>query len=104
MATATVAPPAPPDKSVDVPLMEFVADRNQLLVEVTAAARVTDTRSTQPLLSHLLIRSAGGGVLSITGSDLTRTVATECPAAIKTLGEATVPAQKLLDGNPRPFR
>jgi DNA polymerase-3 subunit beta len=77
--------------------MEFVADRNQLLAEVTAAARATDSRSTQPLLSHLLLRATGGGVLSITGSDLKRTITTECPAAIKTLGEAAVPAQKLLN-------
>jgi DNA polymerase-3 subunit beta len=76
--------------------MEFVADRNQLLAEVTAAARVSDARSTQPLLSHLLLRASGGGILSITGSDLQRTVTTECPVAIKTLGEATVSAQKLL--------
>lgn len=76
--------------------MEFVADRNQLLTEITIAARVTDTRNTQPLLTHLLIRATSGGVLSITGSDLKRTVTTECPAAIKTLGDIAVPAQKFL--------
>ena len=94
---ATAVAPAPPTKtSADVELMEFVVDRNQLLTEVAAAARVSDTKSTQPLLTHLLLRARGGGVLSITGTDLQRTVTTECPAAIKTLGEATVPAQKLL--------
>jgi DNA polymerase III subunit beta len=97
MATATVAPPPPAEKPVDVPLMEFIADRNQLLAEVTVAARATDSRSTQPLLSHLLLHATGDGVLSITGSDLKRTITTECPAAIKTLGEAAVPAQKLLN-------
>lgn len=97
MATATVAPAPPAEIPLDVPLMEFVADRNQLIAEVGAAARVTDTRSTQPLLTHLLIRATGGGILSITGTDLKRTVTTECPAAIKTLGEAAVPAQKLLN-------
>jgi DNA polymerase-3 subunit beta len=96
MATATATAPATVEKSNDAPLMEFAADRNQLLIEVAAAARVTDGKSTQPLLSHLLLRATGGGLLSITGSDLKRTVTTECPAAIKTLGEATVPAQKLL--------
>lgn len=96
MATATVIAPPLVEKPNEAPLMEFAADRNQLLMEVAAAARVTDGKSTQPLLSHLLLRATGGGLLSITGSDLKRTVTTECPAAIKTLGEATVPAQKLL--------
>jgi DNA polymerase-3 subunit beta len=94
---ATAVAPAPPTKtSADVELMEFVVDRNQLLTEVAAAARVSDTKSTQPLLTHLLLRARGGGVLSITATDLQRTVTTECPAAIKILGEATLPAQKLL--------
>lgn len=97
MATATAAPPPSAEKPVDISLIEFVADRNQLMAEVAAAARVTDIRSTQPLLTHLLIRATGGGVLSITGTDLKRTVTTECPAAIKTLGEAAVPAQKLVN-------
>lgn len=96
MATATVPAPSPAEKANDVPLMEFAVDRNQLLTEVAVAARVTDGKSTQPLLSHLLLRASGAGLLSITGSDLKRTVTTDCPAAIKTLGEATVPAQKLL--------
>jgi DNA polymerase-3 subunit beta len=76
--------------------MEFVADRNQLLTEVAATARVSDGKNTQPLLSHLLFRANTHGALSITGSDLKRTVTTECPAAVTTPGEATVPAQKLL--------
>jgi DNA polymerase-3 subunit beta len=98
MAAQTIAPPSPTaEKSSDTTLMEFVVDRNQLLNEVILAARVTDTKSTQPLLSHLLLRATSGGLLSITGSDLNRTVTTECAAAIKTLGETTVPAQKLLN-------
>jgi DNA polymerase-3 subunit beta len=95
MATA-VAPAPPRSTAAPVELMEFVLDRNQLLAEITIAARASDARSTQPLLTHLLLRARGGGVLSITGTDLQRTVTTECPAAIKMLGEATVHAQKLL--------
>lgn len=96
MATATVAAPPPVETPNDALLMEFAVDRNQLLAEVAVAARVTDGKSTQPLLSHLLLRATGGGFLSITGTDLKRTVTTECSAAIKAFGEATVPAQKLL--------
>jgi DNA polymerase-3 subunit beta len=96
MATATVTSQPLVDEPSDAPLMEFAVDRGQFLTEVAAAARVTDVKSTQPLLSHLLLRATGGGLLCITGSDLKRTVTTECPAAVKTFGEATVPAQKLL--------
>jgi DNA polymerase-3 subunit beta len=93
MATAAIATPPSTEKTADASLMEFAVDRTQFLSEVAAAARVTDGKSTQPLLSHLLLRATGGGLLSITGSDLKRTVTTECPAAIKTFGEATVSAQ-----------
>lgn len=101
MATVTIAPQTTTDTPVDsaqskiIP-MEFVVDRNQLLSEVTIAARAADTRSTQPLLTHLLLRTSGGGILSVVGSNLNRTVTTECAAAIKTHGEVAVPAQKLL--------
>ena len=97
MATATVAAAAPVESKSSAALMESVADRNQLLTEVAATARVADGKSTQPLLSHLLFRTNARGALSITGSDLKRTVTTECPAAVTTPGEATVPAQKLLN-------
>ncbi len=50
MATA-VAPAPQAQQPADVELMEFAVDRNQLLTEVAAAARVSDTKSTQPLLS-----------------------------------------------------
>jgi DNA polymerase-3 subunit beta len=97
MATATVAAAPPVASQSNAALMEFAVDRNQFLTEVAATARVSDGKSTQPLLSHLLFRTTGHGALSITGSDLKRTVTTECPAAVTTPGEATVPAQKLLN-------
>ncbi len=94
---ATVTSAVLESKQTDAALMELAVDRNQLLAEVAAAARVSDEKSTQPILSHLLLQTAGNGLLSITGSDLKRTVTTECPAAVKTPGQATVPAQKLLN-------
>jgi DNA polymerase-3 subunit beta len=97
MATATVAATAPLESQSNAALMEFLVDRNQLLTEVAATARVSDGKSTQPLLSHLLFRTNAHGALSITGSDLKRTITTECPTAVTTPGEATVPAHKLLN-------
>lgn len=95
MATATVVATLPREKTADVAL-EFSVDRNLLLAEVAAAARVADGKSTQPLLSHLLLRATTGSRLSITGTDLKRTVATDCPVTVKSFGEATVSAQKFL--------
>jgi DNA polymerase III subunit beta len=80
MATATVAAPPSIEPKSNAALMEFAVDRNHFLTEVAATARVSDGRSTQPLLSHLLFRTTGHGMLSITGSDVKRTVTTECPA------------------------
>ena len=94
---ATVTSAVLESKQTDAALMELAVDRNQLLAEVAAAARMSDGKSTQPILSHLLLQTTGNGLLSITGSDLKRTVTTECPAAVKTPGQATVPAQKLLN-------
>jgi hypothetical protein len=60
MATAAIATPPSTEKTADAPLMKFAVDRTQFLSEVAAAARVTDGKSTQPLLSHLLLRATGG--------------------------------------------
>jgi len=101
MATANIAPPPATNIPVEATLpnvssMEFSVDRNQLLNEVTVAVRAADAKSTQPLLSHLLLRATGSSVLSIRASDLNRTITTECPASVKIIGEAAIPAQKLL--------
>ena len=96
MAAATI--PVPSEAKVSNPsLMELAVDRAQFFAEVQAAARVTEGKSTVPILTYLLLKTTADGALSITGSDLQRTVTTECAAAVKTLGSAAVPAQKLLN-------
>lgn len=77
-------------------LMELAVNQETLLNEVAAVARVSDTRSTQPILSHLLLE-ASKGVLTITATDLQRTLRSECPAEVKTSGAATISAQKFLN-------
>jgi DNA polymerase-3 subunit beta len=95
MAAATI--PVPTETKSPAPvLMELAIDRGQFLAEVQAATRVTEGKSTVPILTHLLLKTTTNGSLSVTGSDLQRTITTECPAAIKSQGAAAVPAQKLL--------
>ncbi len=89
-------PSTPSDKSTPEKLMELSVDRNHLLTEVTAAARVTDSKGTKPVLQHLLLEATKDGLLTITGSDMNRSLRTDCPAEVKTAGAATVHAQKFL--------
>jgi DNA polymerase-3 subunit beta len=95
MAAATIPVPAETKSPAPI-LMELAIDRGQFLAEVQAATRVTEGKSTIPILTHLLLKTTSNGSLSVTGSDLQRTITTECPAAIKSQGAAAVPAQKLL--------
>lgn len=81
----------------DTPLMEVSVDRNNLLAEVTIAARISETKTTQPILTHLLLEASADGMLSISTTDLTRSLKTECPAQVKVTGTAAVPAQQFLD-------
>lgn len=95
MAAATI--PVPVETAPPAPvLMDLAVDRSQFLAEVQAAARVTEGKTTVPILTHILLRTTTNGSLSITGSDLQRTITTECPAAVSSPGATAVPAQKLL--------
>jgi DNA polymerase-3 subunit beta len=96
MAAATIPVPSEA-KGPNPSLMELAVDRAQFFAEVQAAGRVTEGKSTVPILTHLLLKTTADGALSITGSDLQRTLTTECAAAVKTQGSAAVPAQKLLN-------
>ena len=80
----------------DAPLMEIGVDRNALLAEVIAAARVSESKGTQPILTHLLLEASLDGTLTITSTDLRRALRTQCGAVVKTAGIATIPAQKFL--------
>lgn len=95
MAAATISVPAEITMPAPV-LMELAVDRAQFLAEVQAATRVTEGKTTVPILTHLLLKTSSNGSLSITRSDLQRTITTECSAVVKTQGAAAIPAQKLL--------
>ncbi|GGG86830.1 DNA polymerase III subunit beta [Edaphobacter dinghuensis] len=85
------------NSKTDTKLMELSVDRNTLLAEITAAARISESKGTQPILLYLLLEANPGGMLTITSTDLKRAFRTQCPAATKTPGKATVHAQNFLD-------
>jgi len=92
----------------DTPLMDIGVDRNALLAEVAAAARISESKGTQPILLHLLLEASLDGTLTITSTDLRRGFRTHCGAMVKTPGVATIHAQKFLnylkllpEGSPR---
>lgn len=90
--------PAPSKTAnTEAPLVELSVDRNELLAEVQAAARVTEGKTTVPIMTHLLLDARAQGILAITGSNLQRTLNTECAAQVRIAGSAAVPAQKLLN-------
>lgn len=93
----TAAPKADTTPTPAAKLMELSVDRNNLLAEVTAAARISESKATMPILTHLLLEANAVGLLTITSSDLQRALTTECPAQVKVAGSAAIPAQRFLD-------
>ena len=90
--------PSPnPAPKTDAKLMELSIDRNNLLAEVAAAARISESKVTMPILTHLLLEAKAGGTLTISSTDLQRSLTTECPSEVKVAGTATVQAQRFVD-------
>lgn len=104
MSTAPVAPAsarsralvasASKGKATPAVFMEFVATRDELLAEILAAQGVTSTKTTIPILSHLLIEANDGSV-SVSANNLDQALRTKFNAIVKKPGTATVSARKL---------
>jgi DNA polymerase-3 subunit beta len=92
-----MASPNTTPKAADAKLMELSVDRNNLLAEVAAAARISESKVTMPILTHLLLEAKAGGTLTITSTDLQRSLTTECLSQVKVAGTVTVQAQRFLD-------
>jgi DNA polymerase-3 subunit beta len=91
-----MASPNPAPKT-DAKLMELSVDRNNLLAEVAAAARISESKVTMPILTHLLLEASANGTLTISSTDLQRSLTTECPSQVKVAGKAAVQAQRFVD-------
>lgn len=74
--------------------MKFVADRSVLLPALHRATRVAVSRSTSPILSHLLLE-ARKTRLSVMATDLDRAITVSLDAQVETPGSTTLDARLL---------
>ncbi len=76
--------------------MEFTANKNTLLSELTLVQGVVEKKSTIPILSNILLE-AREQHLSITATDLDVTICCGCAASVQTEGTMTISARRLFD-------
>jgi DNA polymerase III subunit beta len=77
--------------------MEFTIDKSDLLKELNLVQGVVEKKNTIPILSNLLIASAGPGRISIIGTDLDVSLRTGTVAEVRGDGAIVVSARKLFD-------
>jgi DNA polymerase-3 subunit beta len=77
--------------------MEFVISRNALQKELGFVQGIVEKKNTIPVLSNILIESAGESTIRITGTDLDVTLRCEAEAEVKIPGTLCVQARKLFD-------
>jgi len=76
--------------------MEITVSKAELLRELSATQGVVERKTTIPILSNYLFE-AGADRLSLTATDLDRSLRTSCNAKVKKEGSCTIPARKLHD-------
>ncbi|MGH9526159.1 MAG: DNA polymerase III subunit beta, partial [Terriglobales bacterium] len=77
--------------------MEITLRKFDLLRELLLLQGVVERKTTIPILSNILVESAGEGRLRLAATDLDLAIETSCPAKVKKSGGCAVPARKLLD-------
>jgi DNA polymerase-3 subunit beta len=77
----------------EVTVMEFIAEKSEILDEIELIQGAVEKKSSIPILSHFLVEAAGSG-LQITGSDLELAARSSCIAKVKAEGKAAVPARR----------
>jgi DNA polymerase-3 subunit beta len=76
--------------------MEFTVSKADLVRELNLSQGVVEKKTTIPILSNVLIESAGDKVM-LTATDLELGIRCSCPARVQKPGAGTVPARRLLD-------
>lgn len=76
--------------------MKFTAKTKEILAAASFAAQGVKTKTTMPVLSHLLIEPDGDR-LKITGTDMEVAVSRSCPADISEPDAFCIPAKKFVD-------
>jgi DNA polymerase-3 subunit beta len=77
--------------------MKFAVQREDIHQAVAAVQRATATRVIQPILSNILIESAGSDNLKLSATDLDFAIETTIPAKILEEGRITLSAKKLAE-------
>jgi DNA polymerase-3 subunit beta len=77
--------------------MEFTIEKSDLLKELNLVQGVVEKKNTIPILSNLLIESAGKDRISILGTDLDVSLRTGAAASVGEEGAMVVGARKLFD-------
>lgn len=77
--------------------MEFTIEKNDLLKELNLVQGVVEKKNTIPILSNLLLESAGTDRIGILGTDLDVSLRTSAPATVKKTGAMVISARKLFD-------
>ncbi len=85
------------EAKAEAKLMELVFEQETLLTELTAVVRIAETKSTVPILTHLLLEASKDGTVTFTASDLKQTLRSECSADVKMAGAITIPALKFFN-------
>ena len=76
--------------------MKFDIQREVFLQPLSQVVGVVERKQTLPVLANFLI-SARGGQVSVTGTDMEVELIASAEAAVKTEGDITIPARKLVD-------
>src|SRR5690625_7434264 len=74
--------------------MKFTITRDNLQQGLAAVGASIPTRTTLPVLAHILLRADADGV-ELSGTDLDIAVSIRVPADVEESGSLTVPARKL---------
>jgi DNA polymerase-3 subunit beta len=74
--------------------MDLYIERDQLIRGLARVQGVVERRTTNPVLSHVLL-SARGDALQMTATDSALTLVADYPATVETSGELSVDAQRL---------
>jgi DNA polymerase-3 subunit beta len=77
--------------------MEIIVKRDELLHDLVSAERITEKKTTIPILSHLRFTAVENGQFWITATDLDQSISIPCPAKVDKPGSCAIPASKLLD-------
>jgi DNA polymerase III subunit beta len=76
--------------------MEFTVTKADLVRELSLSQGVVEKKTTIPILSNVLIETAGDRV-NLTATDLELGIRCSCPARVSKQGAGTIPARRLLD-------